>query len=132
MTIEHGMDGALRRPAAAPAARGICAWPNGSFSRLRLTITLLSQGAATNDQWCADYRGEFRLGNGSWCYPLTVTDHASRFVLLCKALETTREERIGYKIYEPRHLVQEHNGLPDRALAVRNLNRRLRVRTAPK
>ena len=27
-----------------------------------------------------------------WCYPLTVTDHASRFVLLCEALETTRED----------------------------------------
>jgi transposase InsO family protein len=47
---------------------------------------------APNDLWCADYKGEFRLGNRSWCYPLTVTDHASRFVLLCEAMQTTREE----------------------------------------
>jgi hypothetical protein len=31
--------------------------------------------------WCADFKGEFKLGNGRYCYPLTVTDHASRFLL---------------------------------------------------
>jgi len=60
--------------------------------RPRATGTPLSQGAAPNDLWCADYKGEFLLGNRSWCYPLTVTDQASRFVLLCEALETTRQE----------------------------------------
>jgi transposase InsO family protein len=56
------------------------------------TGTPLSQGAAPNDLWCADYKGEFQLGNGKYCYPLTVTDHASRFILLCEALESTRED----------------------------------------
>jgi transposase InsO family protein len=60
--------------------------------RPRATGTTLSQAAAPNDLWCADYKGEFLLGNRSWCYPLTVTDQASRFVLLCEALETTGEE----------------------------------------
>jgi transposase InsO family protein len=60
--------------------------------RSRANGTPLSQGAAPNDLWCADYKGEFQLGNRSWCYPLTVTDHASRFLLLCEAMETTREE----------------------------------------
>ena len=32
-----------------------------------------------------------RLGNGRYCFPLTVTDHASRYLLLCEALESTRE-----------------------------------------
>ena len=45
-----------------------------------------------NDLWCADFKGEFKLGNGRYCYPLTVTDHASRFLLLCEALESTRED----------------------------------------
>ena len=44
-------------------------------------------GAVPNDLWCADFKGEFKLGNGRYCYPLTVTDHASRFLLLCEALE---------------------------------------------
>jgi hypothetical protein len=34
---------------------------------------------------------EFKLGNGRYCFPLTVTDHASRFLLLCEVLEATRE-----------------------------------------
>ncbi len=63
-----------------------------SKRRYRATGTPLSRGVTPNDLWCADYKGEFRLGNRSWCYPLTVTDHASRFVLLCEAMQTTREE----------------------------------------
>jgi transposase InsO family protein len=63
-----------------------------SKRRNRATGTPLSPGVAPNDLWCADYKGEFRLGNRAWCYPLTVTDHASRFVLLCEAMQTTREE----------------------------------------
>ena len=49
-------------------------------------------GRRPNDLWCADFKGEFKLGNGQYCYPLTVTDHASRFLLLCEALESTRED----------------------------------------
>jgi len=53
--------------------------------------TPLSSGATPNELWCADFKGEFKLGNGQYCYPLTVTDHASRFLLLCEALESTQE-----------------------------------------
>jgi transposase InsO family protein len=61
-------------------------------SRQRARGTPLSAGTAPNDLWCADFKGEFKLGNGRYCYPLTVTDHASRFLLLCEALESTRED----------------------------------------
>src|SRR5205807_8531327 len=60
--------------------------------RHRARGTPLSEGAAPNDLWCADFKGEFKLGNGRYCYPLTVTDHASRFLLLCEALESTRQD----------------------------------------
>jgi transposase InsO family protein len=60
--------------------------------RPRATGTPLSAGAQPNDLWCADFKGEFKLGNGRYCYPLTVTDQASRFLLLCEALESTRED----------------------------------------
>jgi transposase InsO family protein len=60
--------------------------------RQRATGTPLSAGIAPNDLWCADFKGEFKLGNGHYCYPLTVTDHVSRFLLLCEALESTRED----------------------------------------
>jgi len=60
--------------------------------RKRAKGTPLSAGAAPNELWCADFKGEFKLGDGRYCYPLTVTDHASRFLLLCEALESTRED----------------------------------------
>jgi putative transposase len=48
-------------------------------------------GQKPNELWCTDYKGEFLLGNRKYCYPLTVTDHASRYLLLCEALESTCE-----------------------------------------
>jgi transposase InsO family protein len=77
--------------------------------RHRATGTTLSTGAAPNDLWCADFKGEFKLGNGHYCYPLTVTDHASRFLLLCEALESTRED---WAITAFEQLFQER-GLPE-------------------
>ena len=53
--------------------------------------TPLSQAMASNDLWCADFKGEFKTGDGRYCYPLTVTDQASRMILLCEALESTKE-----------------------------------------
>ena len=56
--------------------------------------TALSAAIAPNDLWCADFKGEFKLGNGRYCYPLTVTDQASRMLLACEALETTKEDGV--------------------------------------
>src|SRR5439155_9906743 len=42
--------------------------------------------------WCADYKGEFMLGRPAYCYPLTITDFASRDFLTCEALSTTQEK----------------------------------------
>jgi len=41
---------------------------------------------APNDVWCIDFKGHFRLGNGRWCYPLTVIDAYSRFLIRCEGL----------------------------------------------
>lgn len=57
-------------------------------------VRRLSAGKAPNDLWCADFKGEFKLGNGQYCYPLTVTDHASRFLLECEALDSVREDPV--------------------------------------
>jgi len=43
-----------------------------------------------NDVWSADYKGQFRMQDGFWCYPLTVMDHHSRYLLCCHALEGPR------------------------------------------
>jgi putative transposase len=39
-----------------------------------------------NQVWPVDFKGQFRMGNGRYCYPLTVTDHFSRSLLLCHGL----------------------------------------------
>jgi len=54
--------------------------------------TPLSHAAQPNDLWCVDFKGEFKLGDGRYCYPLTVTDQASRYLLLCEAQESVRED----------------------------------------
>ncbi len=36
-----------------------------------------------NGTWTADFKGEFPMGDGELCYPLTVQDMHSRFVLEC-------------------------------------------------
>jgi len=86
--------------------------------RHRASGTPLSAGAAPNALWCADFKGEFKLGNGHYCYPLTVTDHASRFLLLCEALDSTREdlavtafERLFAERGLP-HAIRSDNGVP--------------------
>src|SRR5262249_56753531 len=86
--------------------------------RHRAHGTPLSPGAGPNDLWCADYKGEFKLGNGRYCYPLTVTDQASRFLLLCEALESTREElamTAFERLFAERglpHAIRSDNGVP--------------------
>jgi len=44
---------------------------------------------APNDVWSADYKGQFRTGNGVYCYPLTITDGFSRYLLGCQGLSST-------------------------------------------
>src|SRR5215471_8318830 len=59
--------------------------------RNRAQGTPLSEALVPNDLWCTDFKGEFKLHNGRYCYPLTVTDQASRKLLLLEALESTKE-----------------------------------------
>jgi transposase InsO family protein len=49
----------------------------------------LRTAAGPNDVWCADFKGQFKLGNGRYCYPLTITDRFSRMLIRCEALEST-------------------------------------------
>ena len=39
-----------------------------------------------NQVWSADYKGQFRMGNGRVCYPLTISDNCSRYLLACRGL----------------------------------------------
>jgi len=55
--------------------------------------TVREQNITTPNQlWCADFKGQFRMGNAKYCYPLTVTDFYSRYRLGCEAMESTKSE----------------------------------------
>jgi transposase InsO family protein len=40
----------------------------------------------SNDTWCVDFKGHFALGDKTRCYPLTLTDQHSRYLLKCEAM----------------------------------------------
>src|SRR5687768_3203799 len=80
--------------------------------------TTVSRPAAPNELWCADYKGEFMLADKRYCYPLTITDFASRFLLGCEALSTNKEiyafsvfERVFKEFGLPR-AIRTDNGVP--------------------
>ncbi len=82
--------------------------PMGS-RRPRAKGTPLSTGQNPNDLWCVDFKGEFMLGNRRFCYPLTVTDQAARYLLMCEALESVKEET-AFTAFES---LFKERGLPD-------------------
>ena len=43
-----------------------------------------------NQVWPADFKGQFKTGDGRYCYPLTITDHFSRALLVCHGLPSVR------------------------------------------
>jgi putative transposase len=80
--------------------------------------TPLSTTRTPNDLWCADYKGEFMLADKRYCYPLTITDFASRYLLGCEALLTTKEkyafdvfERV-FKEFGLPKAIRTDNGVP--------------------
>ena len=80
--------------------------------------TALTRPTDPNALWCADYKGEFMLGNRRYGYPLTITDFASRYLLTCEALSTT-QERFAFTAFDrtfkefglPR-AIRTDNGVP--------------------
>lgn len=59
----------------------------------------LAHATQSNEVWSADYKGQFRLGDGQWCYPLTMSDNYSRLLIRCKGL-TGPQLKPSQKVYE--------------------------------
>lgn len=82
-----------------------------------------------NDVWCADYKGEFKTRDGIYCYPLTVTDGCSRYLLECKGLLSTEfalAKPVFVKVFRqcglPR-IIRTDNGAPFASTAIGRLSR---------
>jgi putative transposase len=90
----------------------------GRRRRFKAQGTTLSRPLRPNELWCADYKGEFMLGDRRYCYPLTITDFASRYLLSCEALSSTKEiyaftvfERV-FKEFGLPLAIRTDNGVP--------------------
>ena len=89
-----------------------------SRRRNKASGTSLSHPLQPNELWCADYKGEFMLSDRRYCYPLTISDFASRYLIACEALSSTRED-FAFPIFEaafkefglPR-AIRTDNGVP--------------------
>src|SRR4051812_36725797 len=121
VSLELRLDG--RAFPSAAAIGGILA-RNGLVQRRRKrlryqpTHTTLRRATAPNDVWCIDYKGQFRLGDGTYCYPLTITDQFSRFIVCCEGMgaisdEAAREQCLEtFCTYGLPNVMRSDNGVP--------------------
>jgi putative transposase len=84
--------------------------------------------AEPNDLWTADFKGQFRTGNGIYCYPLTIADQHTRFLLTCHGLLSTQTvtarpifERTLREYGLPR-AIRTDNGVPFATQAIHGLS----------
>jgi transposase InsO family protein len=66
--------------------------------------------SAPNQVWCANFKGQFKTKDGRYCYPLTITDACSRYLIGCQGLLTT-ESASAKPVFEK---VFRQFGLPER------------------
>jgi transposase InsO family protein len=82
---------------------------------------------APNELWTADFKGQFRTRDGELCYPLTLADQCSRYLLRCQALSSTRTqetrpvmERLFREVGLPR-AIRTDNGVPFASTGIHGL-----------
>ena len=75
-----------RAPPGAGGARGLAA----AGAPPRASRPPQAPMDAPNAVWTADFKGQFRTGDGAECFPLTIADGYSRMLLVCRALTSTR------------------------------------------
>jgi len=77
-----------------------------------------------NQIWSADFKGDFQLGNGRRCYPLTLSDNYSRYLLQCRGLERPSAQAVRpwcewvFREYGLPEAIRTDNGAPFASLAV--------------
>lgn len=82
-----------------------------------------------NDSWSIDYKGQFYMKNNHVCYPLTVTDNFSRYILGCKALQgpryipTRKHLELIFREYGLPYVIRSDNGTPFAGKCIGGLSR---------
>ena len=84
---------------------------------------------APNEIWTADFKGQFRTRDGIYCYPLTVVDGFSRYLLACQGLRTTEHNSTKvvfarlFREYGLPQIIRTDNGVPFATTALGRLSR---------
>ena len=87
-----------------------------------------SQPQGPNDIWAADYKGQFRLKDGQYCFPLTISDLASRYLLGVDAhpaisLDKTKQHFLHlFDTYGLPNRIRTDNGVPFASNALARLS----------
>ncbi len=87
------------------------------------------QTTAPNQVWTIDFKGQFRTRDGVYCYPLTIVDHFSRYLLCCqsfpdvKAQGVQRELQRLFRAYGLPDAIRSDNGAPFASNGIHGLNR---------
>ena len=74
--------------------------------------------SGSNEVWTADYKGEFKTRDGSYCFPLTVMDSHTRYLLGCDALLSTSTDEARacfdrlFREYGLPRAIRTDNGVP--------------------
>jgi transposase InsO family protein len=89
----------------------------------------LSRCDKPNSVWSADYKGQFNTGDGKPCYPLTITDNDSRYILQCRGLSQISHEETQswfewtFREYGLPDAIRTDNGVPFASAALGGLSR---------
>lgn len=82
-----------------------------------------------NAVWSADFKGQFRMADGKLCYPLTITDNYSRYLLVCRGLshptfeETKPWFEWAFRKYGLPDAIRTDNGAPFASVGLGALSR---------
>jgi transposase InsO family protein len=84
---------------------------------------------APNELWATDFKGEFLMGDGIHCYPLTLTDLCSRYLVGCKGLLSTKTDGVKkgferlFREYGLPQAIRSDNGVPFASTGLGRLSR---------
>jgi putative transposase len=82
-----------------------------------------------NKVWSADFKGQFRTADGKLCYPLTITDNFSRFIILCRGLQRPTHDQVrpwfeaAFRRYGLPEAIRTDNGSPFASVGLGGLSR---------
>ena len=101
----------------------------GKRRKYKACPTPLSQVDQPNQLWCTDFKGQFRLRDRNYCYPLTITDQYSRYLIACEGLENINQYRVRsifefiFKEYGLPNAIRSDNGVPFSSRSMHGLSK---------